>query len=164
MRNQTLGRCLKERFLGCCFLLSILALWGGRAFAECAIPVNVIGSDGTIELTAEVMQSPEARAQGLMFRTELAPDRGMLFVYPSPRPTAFWMKNTYISLDIMFFDRDGHLLANYRNTTPQDVTPLFGGDQVMFVLETTTGLEARFALGKVEKIIFDEGLARECGS
>lgn len=165
MRNQTVGQRLMSmgQSVRWGVVLGVLSV-STMAQAACTVPVTVIGTQGTITVTAEVMQSAEARAQGLMYRTELAPDHGMLFLYPTPRAAAFWMKNTYISLDIMFFDRSKQLLANYSATTPEDVTPLFGGDNVLFVLETLHGLEQRFALGEVEKISFDEGLARECGA
>lgn len=165
MRNQTLGQRLG--FIGQRIVWGLFAAgvpFGTMGQAACTIPVTVIGTQDTVTLSAEVMQTAEARAMGLMYRTELAPDHGMLFLYPTPRAAAFWMKNTYISLDIMFFDRSKQLLANFRETTSEDVTPLFGGDNVLFVLETLHGLEQRFALGEVEKISFDEGLARECGA
>lgn len=63
-----------------------------------------------VALRVEVANDPASRARGLMHRTELAADAGMLFVYPQPQILQFWMKNTPLDLDIGFFDAQGRLL------------------------------------------------------
>ena len=71
----------------------------------------------------EIADSPDTRAQGLMFRPSMAPDRGMLFLFPESGDHAFWMKNTLISLDMIWLDQSGtilHLEANVPVCTRKD--------------------------------------------
>lgn len=70
----------------------------------------------------EVAKTPAQQAMGLMFRTELAPDRGMLFPFNPPRPVSFWMKNTLIELDMVFL-RDGKVVAVASNVPPCKAEP-----------------------------------------
>jgi len=70
----------------------------------------VTTADHTYELTVEVAETPEEQERGLMYRTHLDPDRGMVFIFSRPTDAGFWMKNTRIPLSIAFFDRNGRIL------------------------------------------------------
>jgi hypothetical protein len=70
----------------------------------------------------EVTRTPQEQAMGLMYRTSLAPDRGMLFAFDPPRPVSFWMKNVSISLDMVFL-RNGEVKAIAANVPPCTTTP-----------------------------------------
>ena len=64
----------------------------------------------TYELIVEVAETPEQQARGLMYRTELAENRGMVFLFPRATDAGFWMKNTKIPLSIAFFDKNGRIV------------------------------------------------------
>ena len=87
-----------------------------------------------------------------MYRTSLDPLHGMLFVYPEPQPVAFWMRNTLIPLDILFFDAAGRLAHVHPDARPLDETPLPGAaaddprPDRLFVLEVAGGEAARLGL------------------
>lgn len=97
------------------------------AYGQSVLPSgNGLGTIGTPKGTTifvEIADSPDKRAQGLMFRSSMAPDRGMLFLFPEQGDQTFWMKNTLISLDIFWLDESGtilHLEPNVPICTRQD--------------------------------------------
>ena len=94
----------------------------------------------TLRFSVEVVDDAAERAQGLMFRESLPKFSGMLFVYETPQPVAFWMRNTLIPLDMLFFDGAGRLARIKRDATPHDETPIIGGDDIRYVLEINGGL------------------------
>ena len=82
----------------------------------------------------EVARTAEERGIGLMHRTELAPDRGMLFDFGATRPVTMWMKNTLIPLDMFFAESDGRIVAIAERTTPLSEKRIRSGQPVRFVL------------------------------
>ena len=91
------------------------------------------------ELDVEVVRTPADRIRGLMFRTELAPDSGMLFVFDSPAVRGFWMKNTLIPLSIAYFDTAG-IIADLLHMAPLDTTTSYPSSRpVRYALETNQG-------------------------
>lgn len=105
------------------------------------------GAWGVAEVGVELATTPESRERGLMFREELPPGEGMLFIYPSPHSAVFWMRNTPIPLDILFFDNQGNLRHVHFNAQPFDETPIPGGDEIRYVLEVPAGDTKRLAIG-----------------
>lgn len=94
---------------------------------------------GSQTITVEVARSPKELQTGLMFRTNLPPDRGMLFVMPYPDRQAFWMKNTLIPLSIAYISPDGCILEIY-DLKPLDETPVTSiSTNVLYVLEVPWG-------------------------
>jgi uncharacterized protein len=100
----------------------------------------------TIPITVEIAATPQEQAKGLMFRTELAPDKGMLFPFPMPKQASFWMKNTYIPLDIIFVQSDGVIESIAANAEPTSLTPVPSKGKVGYVLELAGGRAAELGL------------------
>jgi uncharacterized membrane protein (UPF0127 family) len=94
--------------------------------------------------TIEVSDTPELRERGLMFRRELAADAGMLFIHDEMSPIAYWMKNTYIPLDILYFDDQKKLVSAQLNALPcgeQPQCPIYpSAGPAQYVLELNAGL------------------------
>lgn len=88
--------------------------------------VAILTDRGIVDFTVEIADSPAERAQGLMFRKTLAPGSGMLFVYDRPRQVAFWMRNTFIPLDLIFMDATGTIRHIHPNAQPLDESPIPG--------------------------------------
>jgi uncharacterized membrane protein (UPF0127 family) len=92
----------------------------------------------------EIADNPELRERGLMFRRELAPDTGMLFIHDDMSPIAYWMKNTYIPLDILYFDDQRKLVSAQLNVLPcgeQTQCPIYpSAGPAQYVLEINAGL------------------------
>ncbi len=90
----------------------------------------------------EIAETDAARNHGLMFRTEMADDHGMLFVFQNDAPRAFWMKNTKIPLDMLFFDAERRLVSVQHDVPPCLADPCRGyssGAPARYVLELNGG-------------------------
>lgn len=98
------------------------------------------GDWGQARFTVELADTDAERAEGLMHRESLPRSAGMLFVYPAPRPARFWMKNTLIPLDMIFLDRTGTVRRVHHEARPGDLRPVFGGNEILAVLEINGGL------------------------
>lgn len=110
--------------------------------------VDIYTKQGVFRFHVEIADDASARAQGLMFRENLDAWSGMLFVYESPSAVSFWMKNTPIALDILFFSDRGVLQKIAPNTTPFSLESIKGGNDVAFVLEINAGLAQRLGIAE----------------
>lgn len=106
----------------------------------CAESLTLSCPHKEVSLKVELAQTPQEQEKGLMFRTLLGENEGMLFLYPSPRPVAMWMKNTQLSLDMIFCNPKGHILAIHEKAIPyslKSIGPVEGTSQVLEVLGGT---------------------------
>ena len=108
--------------------------------------VDLRGKWGSARFTVEIADTPESRKTGLMHRRSLAPQKGMLFVFESPGEVAFWMKNTLIPLDILFFDDAGVLASLRADTVPLSTDLISGGHGIKTVLEINAGTADRYGI------------------
>ena len=106
----------------------------------------------------EVAAAEPDRARGLMFRDSMADDHGMLFIHERQEPQAYWMKNTRIPLDILYFDNARKLVAQQRDVPPctlGDACPPYPSDApARYVLELNAGQAARLKLQDGAEIKF----------
>ncbi|MEM7724513.1 MAG: DUF192 domain-containing protein [Pseudomonadota bacterium] len=124
-----------------------LALSASHASATCRDDqVELRGDWGNVRIRAEIADTPQERAQGLMNVPEMARLAGMLFVYERPQRVSFWMENTLIPLDMLFADETGMVTRIHENAVPLDRTPIPGGDDIQFVLEVNGGLSATLGI------------------
>ena len=115
-----------------------------------AEPLCILGSDMRVHrFKVEIADDDLTRQRGLMFRRELARDRGMLFWYGSERPVRMWMKNTFIPLDMLFIDRAGRVVSIAERTEPRSERIIHSGRLASAVLELSAGEVAarRLAVG-----------------
>jgi len=100
--------------------------------------------------TVEIADDEAERARGLMFREEMAPDHGMLFIHDELEPVAYWMKNTKIPLDILYFDNERKLVSKQVDVPPctlGDRCPNYpSGAPARYVLELNAGQAAKLKL------------------
>jgi uncharacterized membrane protein (UPF0127 family) len=100
-----------------------------------------------------VAATPERREQGLMFVTALPEKGGMLFLFPLPMNIAFWMKNTFIPLDLLFVRENGTIARIAENARPHDLSPLPAGEPVLAVLELAGGTAAKLGLRAGDRVV-----------
>jgi hypothetical protein len=120
----------------------ILGIFSGCAIASPSLPVTTITVDtksGPKMFTVELASDPQSQQQGLMFRKEIAPDAGMLFDFHDPLMLTFWMKNTFLPLDMLFIRADGIISTIATNTVPLTTTPVPSAEPVRAVLEINGG-------------------------
>jgi uncharacterized membrane protein (UPF0127 family) len=109
-------------------------------------------ADGTVDVAVEVVSTPETLARGLMYRTELADGRGMLFVFPEVQDHRFWMKNTLIPLDMIFIGADGVIVGIHRDATPLSTATVGVGHPSRWVLEVPGGWSARRGVAPGQRV------------
>ncbi len=126
----------------------MVALAAGPALSCSADRVELRWQGGKASFAVEVADDPDERAKGLMFRDKMAMSAGMLFVYDTPRPASFWMKNTLIPLDMVFADPTGLVTKVHANAVPGDLTSIDGGEGVQFILEINGGLAKRLGIAE----------------
>lgn len=102
------------------------------------VPLLIHSATGVHHFTVEVAATPDEQEIGLMFRRSLAPNHGMIFPYDPPQEVAFWMKNTLISLDMVFVRPDGRI-GRIATAKALDETPVPGGGTTAAVLEIRGG-------------------------
>ncbi|MBN2829502.1 MAG: DUF192 domain-containing protein [Candidatus Cloacimonetes bacterium] len=88
----------------------------------------------------EIAETPEKQEIGLMYRKKMAPNQGMLFVYDQPQPLSFWMKNTYLPLDMIFIDEQNKIAQISKDTVPYSEDPIICYKPVLYVLEVNAGI------------------------
>ncbi len=110
------------------------------------IPLTVATPKGKHAFRVEVARSEEEQARGLMFRTELGPDEGMIFPREPADVASFWMKNTPLPLDIIFIGIDHRVLNIAANTTPYSLTPVGADGLTGAVLEIPGGRAAQLGI------------------
>lgn len=121
------------------------------------LPVTVKSAKGIHVFKVEVARTAAEQERGLMFRTDIPRDGGMIFTpYPAgggaPREASFWMKNTPSSLDIIFIRADGTIATIAENAVPFSEAPLGSGEPVAAVLEVLGGRTAALGIAEGDKV------------
>lgn len=132
---------------------------------EAALPVTTLVLDtdkGPHVIRAEVAADQPSQERGLMFRRQLGPDEGMLFDFHKPQWEVFWMKNTILSLDMIFIRADGTISSVAPQAVPYSETAIPSAEPVRAVLEINGGRAAVLGIGpgqRVHNAIFGNALA-----
>ncbi len=101
----------------------------------------------------EIARNPNELAYGLMNRTSMPPDHGMLFVFPEEAERSFWMKNTLIPLDMIFIRADGTINSIHHSAIPLDLTPIYSKGPALAVLELNGGRAKDLGLAPGQVVI-----------
>lgn len=116
---------------------------------------TIFASLGEKAIRLEVANNPTDRAVGLMHRTELSEDQGMLFVFPKAEPLSFWMKNTMIPLSLGYFDSDLMLMETH-DMKPNQTTEVYNSQKpAKYALEVNLGWFKKNKIAKGTYLILD---------
>ncbi len=136
------------------FFLCVLLLTVCSACASGGPSVELGGN----RFSVEIADTQETQQLGLMFRDSMPADHGMLFIFPNEAPRSFWMKNTRIPLDIMYFDKDLKLVSLSADTPPCKVSRCPSYPSIApakYVLELNAGIAASLGIAVGDKLKLD---------
>ena len=139
------------------FFLSVLSFLllplAGPAGAQQLEQLEIVSKNGTHVFGVEMAVTPEEQARGLMFRRELPEKQGMLFDFKREQPTSFWMKNTYVPLDMIFIRADGRILNIAQNTVPLSEALVSSSGPVRAVLEVVAGTTKKLGIAAGDRVV-----------
>ena len=139
-------------FIGLLALGLLLAGSPDRLGATEQQTLEIVTKGGVHVFAVEIAVTNEERARGLMYRKELAEGRGMLFDFAPDQEVSMWMKNTYISLDMIFIQGDGRILRIAENTKPLSEAIISSNGQVRGVLEVIAGTAKKFGIAPGDRV------------
>ena len=128
-------------------------------------PIEFNAPWGKICFFVEVADDAIERSRGLMFVEHMPENQGMLFVYDAPHTAAFWMKNTKISLDLIFLNAKGEVAHIHHSAAPMNEQIISGGDDIQYVVEINGGLSKKtgISLGLIaHHSAFSRHVIEEC--
>jgi uncharacterized membrane protein (UPF0127 family) len=136
-------------------VLSVLALFSVatlRLDAADLQPLEIATKSGVCTFAVEMAVTPEEQARGLMFRRSLPEGQGMLFDFKRDQELSFWMKNTLISLDMIFIRADGRILRIAENTEPLSERLVPSGGPARAVLEVISGTSRKLGIAPGDRV------------
>jgi len=139
------------RFWAALAFVAVVAL-APKSFAEGLEKLDIVTATGVHKFEVEIAKDEAARTLGLMNRRYMAPDHGMLFEFDRDAPQSFWMKNTYIPLDMIFISRSGIVTNVVANAEPLSERVIPSGPPCAAVLELNGGTAAAIGLKVGDKI------------
>jgi len=112
-----------------------------------------VSATGPHRFKVELAETPAQMTQGLMFRTSLAPDAGMLFDYKQPITATMWMRNTLIPLDMLFVDARGRIVNIHQRAVPQSLDVIAAAAPVRAVIELNGGTASRLGIEPGDRVV-----------
>lgn len=156
--NNRFAACLAAAARHCVFIIlfALAAALSTVAAAEIRFErseLTVVTAKGPVRFDVELATDDRQRAQGLQHRKAMAADAGMLFLFPEPQIVDMWMKNTHLSLDMIFIRRDGHVVSIARETKPFSLDIVSSGAPASAVLEVLAGTAGRLGIAPGDRVI-----------
>jgi uncharacterized membrane protein (UPF0127 family) len=132
--------------------VAFYGLIGVGAKAASIQPLEIVTKSGVQVFSVEMATTEQEKETGLMYRKELADGKGMLFDFSPEQQVSMWMKNTFISLDMIFIRADGRILRIAENTEPQSTAIIASQGLVKGVLEVIAGTAKKYGIAPGDRV------------
>jgi uncharacterized protein len=132
--------------------VAVCAFAGPRAQAASVQPLEIVTKNGVQVFSVEIATTEQEKETGLMYRKELADGKGMLFDFSPEQEVSMWMKNTYISLDMIFIRADGTILRIAENTEPLSTKIIPSQGLAKGVLEVIAGTAKKYGIEPGDRV------------
>lgn len=139
-------------WLAAFLLLTVCAVVPAIARAASFQPLEIVTRNGVQVFSVEMATTEKEKETGLMYRKELADGKGMLFDFSPEQEVAMWMKNTYISLDMIFIRADGRILRIAENTEPMSTRIIPSNGLAKAVLEVPAGTAQKYGIRPGDRV------------
>ena len=134
------------------FAVLVILCANPAARAASVQPLEIVTKSGVQVFSVEMATTEEEKQTGLMYRKELPDGKGMLFDFSPEQPISMWMKNTYISLDMIFIRADGRILRIAENTEPHSTKIISSGGLAKGVLEVIAGTAQKYGIQPGDRV------------
>ncbi len=132
--------------------VALCAFAGASARAASVQPLEIVTKNGVQVFAVEMATTEQEKETGLMYRKELPDGKGMLFDFSPEQQVSMWMKNTFISLDMIFIRADGRILRIAENTEPQSTRIIPSGGLAKGVLEVIAGTAQKYGIAPGDRV------------
>jgi uncharacterized membrane protein (UPF0127 family) len=136
-------------------VVAMLAWLGADGLSQAAEfqPLEIVTKSGVQTFTVEIAKTDKERETGLMYRKEMADGRGMLFDFSPEQQVSMWMKNTFLSLDMIFIGANGRITRIAENTEPQSLKIISSGGPAKGVLEVVAGTAKKYGIAPGDQVV-----------
>jgi uncharacterized membrane protein (UPF0127 family) len=150
--KRTSARLLARSWLVAILIISGFAVTSAPAGAASFQPLEIVTKNGVQVFSVEMATTEQEKQTGLMYRKELADGKGMLFDFNPEQEISMWMKNTYVSLDMIFIRADGRILRIAENTEPLSTRIVSSQGPARAVLEVVAGTAQKYGIRPGDRV------------
>ncbi|MDB5610932.1 MAG: hypothetical protein JWP25_7832 [Bradyrhizobium sp.] len=151
-RGVGLRRMWARLWIAAAAIVALCTFTGVSARAASIQPLEIVTKSGVHVFSVEMATTEEEKTTGLMYRKELADGKGMLFDFSPEQQVSMWMKNTYISLDMIFIRADGRILRIAENTEPLSTKIIPSNGLAKGVLEVIAGTAQKYGIAPGDRV------------
>src|SRR5450631_4272426 len=151
--DRSVGRYPARAWLWISVVAVVVCVSSGAGVQAASVqPLEIVTRNGVQVFAVEMATTEEEKTTGLMYRKELPDGKGMLFDFTPEQEVSMWMKNTFISLDMIFIRADGRILRIAENTEPQSTKIISSGGPAKGVLEVIAGTAKKYGIQPGDRI------------
>ncbi|RXT34661.1 DUF192 domain-containing protein [Bradyrhizobium betae] len=150
--NRTAAWCFARSWLAAVLVIAGLTAASAPVGAADFQPLEIVTKNGVQVFSVEIATTEQEKQTGLMYRKELADGKGMLFDFNPEQEVSMWMKNTYVSLDMIFIRADGRILRIAENTEPMSTKIVSSRGPARAVLEVVAGTAQKYGIRPGDRV------------